>query len=58
MNTLRPRIVATLAIVALAAACAPTGSMISEEERCTRYGGIWRAGPGLCAHPGGGGGGM
>jgi hypothetical protein len=58
MNTLYLRIVATLAIVAFAAACASTAPLISEEERCTRYGGIWRGGPGLCTHPGGGGGGM
>jgi hypothetical protein len=47
-----------LFVVVLLAACANPTVPISEEERCTRYGGLWRAGPGLCVVPGGGGGGM
>jgi len=40
----------------LLTACATTGSLIPEEERCTRYGGIWR--PEGCRQAGGGGGSM
>jgi hypothetical protein len=45
---------AFLAALALMSACATPGSSAAllEDERCTRYGGLWLAGPGYCAHPG------
>ena len=45
---------ALFAVLTLLSACATPGSSVAllEEERCTRYGGLWLAGPGYCAHPG------
>ena len=53
-RTLRA-LAALAAVMVLGAACATPGTAISEEDRCTRFGGMWRAGPGLCTHLGGGG---
>jgi len=39
----------------LLTACATPAAPISEEQRCTRYGGLWQLGS--CRVPGGGGGG-
>jgi hypothetical protein len=45
---------AFFAALTLTSACATPGSSVAllEDERCTRYGGLWLAGPGYCAHPG------
>jgi hypothetical protein len=55
-KTAETRIVwaAFLSALTLLSACATPGSSVAllEEERCTRYGGLWLAGPGYCAHPG------
>jgi hypothetical protein len=48
-----------LAAVAGLSACATSGAptaVLSEEDRCTRYGGLWSAPLGRCMHPGSGGG--
>ena len=46
-----------MVLVALSAlsACATSGAqvaLISEEEHCTRFGGLWSPGLGHCMHPG------
>jgi hypothetical protein len=52
------RIAALCAIVLLAAlalsACTTSSPLLSEDERCSRWGGIWRSGS--CRSDGGGGG--
>jgi hypothetical protein len=41
------------ALTLLSGCAAPRSSVaLLEEERCTRYGSLWLAGPGYCAHPG------
>ena len=45
-----------LTALLLASACGTSTPLISEEERCTRFGGHWKAEPGWCRYDGGGGG--
>ena len=46
--------VLVLAALLLATACGTSTPLISEEERCTRFGGLWMQ-SGWCRHDGGGG---
>ena len=51
-----PRIIAVALILSallLSTACATQTPLISEEERCTRFGGLWQLG--ACRVPGGSG---
>lgn len=53
----RPVKVAVLGLAALllATACGTGTPLISDEERCTRFGGFWmQSGSGWCRHDGGG----
>ena len=47
--------VLVLAALLLATACGTGTPMISEEERCLRFGGLWMQSGGWCRHDGGGG---
>jgi hypothetical protein len=44
---------AVFAALTLLSACATPGPSLAllEDERCTRYGGLWLAGAGYCSHP-------
>ena len=53
---MRIRKLGILALLVALYGCTPSAPMISEEDRCTRYGGIWR--PEGCRTPGSGGGAM
>jgi hypothetical protein len=46
----RPALV--LAVVVLFGGCAYSTPLISDQDRCTRFGGLWEAG--TCRSPGGG----
>ena len=47
--------VLVLAALLLATACGTSTPLISDEERCTRFGGFWmQSGSGWCRHDGGG----
>ena len=50
------RLLGVVAVLLALYGCETSGSLISEEERCTRFGGIWR--PEGCRTPGSGGGSM
>jgi hypothetical protein len=53
----RPRrLLGTLVLVTLLTGCASSTPLISDRDRCTRFGGLWEADQ--CRQPGGGGGGM
>jgi hypothetical protein len=57
MNGLvRIRLLGVFAVLLVLYGCETSGPLISDEEICTRYGGLWR--PEGCRSPGGGGGGM
>jgi hypothetical protein len=56
MLRLLGRVMLALSTAGLLATCATPAHPISEEERCIRYGGLWRPGPGMCVTPGSGGG--
>jgi hypothetical protein len=55
---MRRIIVVLIAVASLAAACAQTGAgTVSEADRCSQTGGVWRPILGACDRSAGGGGG-